>query len=54
MSDPTRIWPQPNDHGRSHGCFLPATRLTSSSEKNRHLMSSPIRLRTSRIQTEVW
>ena len=34
--------PKPNDHGRSHGCFLPSTRLTSSSEKNRHVMSSPI------------
>ena len=54
ISEPTRIWPQPNDHGRSHGCLLPSTRFTSSSEKNRHVMSSPICARTSRIQTDVW
>ena len=54
INAPTRIWPKPYDHGRSHGCALPSTRFTSSSEKNRHVMSSPICSRTSRIQTDVW
>ena len=40
ISAPTRIWPQPYDHGRSHGCFFPASRLISSSEKKRHVMST--------------
>ena len=35
-------------------CFLPSTRLTSSSEKNRQLISMPFCERTSRIHLDVW
>ena len=45
---------QPYDHSRSHGCFLPSTRLISSRLKNRQRTSSPVRSRTSRIHRDVW
>ena len=32
---------QPYDHSRSHGCFLPSTRLISSRLKKRHRTSTP-------------
>ena len=51
---PIRIIDQPYDHSRSHGCFLPSTRLISSRLKNRHEISMPISSRTLRIHFEVW
>ena len=45
---------QPYDQSRSHGCFFPSTRLTSSSEKNRHRTSRSVAARTVRIHLEVW
>ena len=51
---PIRISDQPNDHSRSHGCFLPSTRLISSRLKNLQLIVRPSWSRTSRIHFEVW
>ena len=48
-----RIIDQPYDQSRSHGCFLPSTRFTSSRLKNRHEISSPFCARTSRIHFAV-
>ena len=53
-SAPMRIIDQPYDHSRSHGCFLPSTRLTSSRLKNFHEISRPFWARTSRIHFAVW
>ena len=51
---PMRIIDQPYDQSRSHGCFLPSWRFTSSRLKKRQLTSSPNWSRTSRIHSEVW
>ena len=50
----TRNIPHPYDQGRSHGCFLPSSRLISSSEKKRQSISMPRTSRTSRIHFAVW
>ena len=52
-SAPMRIIDQPYDHSRSHGCFLPSTRLISSRLKNFQSISMPFWRRTSRIHFAV-
>ena len=52
-SAPMRIIDQPYDHSRSHGCFLPSGRFTSSKLKNRQLMVRSVWRATSLIHSEV-
>ena len=50
---PMRIGVQPKDTSRSHGCFLPSSRLVSSRLKNFQLMVMSFWVRTLRIQSDV-